>query len=64
MMVVWYALRCTAYVLAQWGGLLVVKLSPMRYYEMEEEHVSMSNNRAHEVDDDDDARGEETKKER
>lgn len=35
-MVAWYALRCAAYLLAQWGGLLVVKLTPMRYYEAEE----------------------------
>lgn len=33
MMVVWYALRCVPYVLAQWGGLLVVKLAPMRYFD-------------------------------
>lgn len=33
MMVVWYALRCVPYVLAQWGGLLVVKLAPARYFD-------------------------------
>ena len=30
MMVVWYAMRCVPYVLAQWGSLLVVKLAPAR----------------------------------
>ena len=35
-MVGWYALRCTAYTLAQWGTLLTVKLAPMKYHEVAE----------------------------
>ena len=33
MMVVWYAMRCVPYVLAQWGSLLVVKLAPARFFD-------------------------------
>jgi hypothetical protein len=42
MMVAWYALRCTAYVLASWGGLLIVKLAPMRYYEVAVAEVAVA----------------------